>query len=114
MIFLFGVIQTIENIWLRPRILGNSLKIHPALVFIGVMGSLGLAGVFLTLIIVPLMGTAGKLWNYIRARMLGLDPWPDLPMTDQAFAHNLIEESLRMYSIGDDLPEETEEREPVL
>lgn len=73
---IFAVIQFAENIWWRPRILGGSLKIHPGIVFVGVMASIALAGVFMTLIIVPVMGTIGVLWRYGRARMLGLEPWP--------------------------------------
>lgn len=81
---IFVLVQGIENIWLRPRILGNSLRIHPALVFIGVMSSLAVAGVFVTLFIVPLMGTVGVLWYYLRARMLGIDPWPDDMINNEA------------------------------
>lgn len=74
---LFIAVQGAENIWWRPRILGGSLKMHPALVFIGVMSSLALAGVFLTLVIVPVIGTVGVLWVYLRARTLGVEPWPE-------------------------------------
>lgn len=80
---LFLVVQGAENIWLRPRILGNSLHMHPAFVFIGVMSSLALAGVFVTLVIVPVMGTVGVLWQYLRARMLGVEPWSDDAMPDE-------------------------------
>ena len=76
-LLMFVTIQTIENIWWRPRIMGSSLKMHPSLVFIGVMGSIALSGIFLTLIIVPVMGTVGVLWRYVRARMIGISPWPD-------------------------------------
>ena len=73
----FGAIQTIENIWWRPRILGNSLKIHSGFVFVGVMGAIALSGIFATLIVVPVMGTVGVLWHYLRARLIGVSPWPD-------------------------------------
>lgn len=72
----FIVVQTVENVWWRPRVMGNSLKMHPAVVFIGVIGALTLSGIVLTLVIVPLIGTAGVLGRYIRARMLGIPPWP--------------------------------------
>lgn len=74
---LYGVIQGLENVWLRPRIMGSSLRMHPGIVFVGVMGSLALAGILVTLIIVPLIGTVGVLGRYAHARILGLDPWRD-------------------------------------
>lgn len=80
-LLIFTVVQVTENIWWRPRVLGNSLRMHPALVFVGVLASLSLAGVYLTLFIVPIMATVGVFWQYGRARMLGIDPWPDSPIT---------------------------------
>ena len=95
----FGVVQGIENIWLRPRILGNSLRMHQAFVFIGVMGSLALAGVFVTLIIVPLMGTVGVLWHYLRARMLDIDPWPDGALDDEVLINIVRSDALEGKSV---------------
>jgi predicted PurR-regulated permease PerM len=73
---LFSAIQTIENVWLRPRVMGHSLRLHPAVVFIGVIGSLALAGVLAALIIVPVIGSAMVIGRYLRAKILDLDPWP--------------------------------------
>jgi predicted PurR-regulated permease PerM len=50
-------IQVIENIWWRPRVMAQSLKIHPAVVFIAVMGALTLIGPLAALIIVPTIGS---------------------------------------------------------
>lgn len=74
-LLVYGVIQTVENIWLRPRIMGNSLRLHPAIVFIGVVGSLALAGVFMALIIVPLIGSAIVIGRYLYCKILDVDPW---------------------------------------
>lgn len=73
----FAIIQGIENVWLRPRILGGRLKLHPGVIFIAVMSSLALAGILLTLIIVPLIGTVMVIGRYAHARLLGNEPWPD-------------------------------------
>jgi predicted PurR-regulated permease PerM len=75
---LFGVIQMIENIWLRPRILSQRVHLHPALVFVAIVGSLALAGVIAALVIVPLIKTSEVLGGYLMRRILGLDPWPEL------------------------------------
>lgn len=75
-LLVFVAIQTIENIWLRPRIMGQTLKMHPGIVFVAVMGGLAIGGILVALLIVPLIGTMGIIGGYLRARMFGLDPWP--------------------------------------
>lgn len=72
----FALIQTVENVWLRPRIMGERVQLHPALVFVAIIISLTLYGILLTLLIVPLLGTARVLGRYVWARLLDLDPWP--------------------------------------
>jgi predicted PurR-regulated permease PerM len=74
---LFGGINVIENIWLRPRIMGNSLRLHPAIVFIAIVGALALAGILMALIVVPLIGSALVIGRYLYRKILDLDPWPD-------------------------------------
>lgn len=70
------VVQQIENIWLRPRIMSHSLHLHPAVVFVGVLSALVLVGVLGALIIVPLISTAGVLGRYLRAMLIDHDPYP--------------------------------------
>lgn len=76
-IALYTLVQLVENIWLHPHIMGRSLRLHPGLVFVAVMGALALGGVLVALIIVPLLGSAGVVGRYVRCRMLGLEPWPE-------------------------------------
>ncbi|NOH12799.1 MAG: AI-2E family transporter [Chloroflexi bacterium] len=76
-LLLFVGIQTLENIWLRPRIMGPRLRLHPAMVFIGVIGALALSGILVALVIVPIMRTGGILGHYLVRRILQLDPWED-------------------------------------
>lgn len=81
-LLVFTAIQGIENIWLRPRIMGQSLKLHPGVVFLAVMGGLAIGGILVALLIVPLIGTMGIIGGYLRARMFGLDPWPTTSAAD--------------------------------
>lgn len=74
---LFGGINVVENIWLRPRIMGNSLRLHPAIVFVAIVGALALAGILMALIIVPLIGSALVVGRYLYCKIFDLDPWPD-------------------------------------
>jgi predicted PurR-regulated permease PerM len=75
-VMLFGLIQMIENVWLRPRVIGQWVHLHPAVVFIAIMGSLALAGVLVTLIIIPVLSSAGVIGRYVYCKILDVDPWP--------------------------------------
>ena len=74
---IFLVIQQIENIWWRPQIMGQTLKLHPGLVFVGVIGALTLSGILGALVIVPLMATVGVLGRYVRAKLRDEPPWQE-------------------------------------
>jgi predicted PurR-regulated permease PerM len=77
-IIVFSLIQAFENVWLRPQVMSSRLQIHPAVVFVGVVASLYLLGVIGALVIVPVLGTLAILGSYLRARILELDPWPEV------------------------------------
>ncbi|HRQ38976.1 MAG TPA: AI-2E family transporter [Chloroflexota bacterium] len=72
---LLTLIQMIENFWLRPRIMSNSLNIHPAIVFIAIIASLALAGVLTALVIVPVIVSVGIIVKYIYFKLFEMDPW---------------------------------------
>jgi predicted PurR-regulated permease PerM len=73
---LYTLVQLVENVWLQPRIMGRSLRLHPGLVFVAVVGALALAGALVALIIVPLIGSAVVVGRYVHRRVLALEPWP--------------------------------------
>ncbi len=75
----FGGIQAMENVWLRPRIMSSSLNIHPAVVFISIVASLSLAGILAALIIVPVLASVGVGSRYLYCKLFKLDPWQDFP-----------------------------------
>lgn len=72
-------IQGIENIWLRPRIMSSSVRIHPAIIFIAIVGSLSLAGVLTALIIVPVLGSIAVVSRYTYFKLFKMDPWAESP-----------------------------------
>lgn len=76
---IFTIIQILENVWLRPRIMGHSLNIHPAIVFIAIIASLALAGVLTALIIIPVLASIGVIARYLHAKIFDQDPWPIPP-----------------------------------
>lgn len=72
-----ALIQGIENVWLRPRIMGTTLKLHPAVVFVAIIGSLALAGVLTALVIIPVLSSLAIIGRYVYCRLLDLDPWTE-------------------------------------
>lgn len=76
-VMIFIVIQQIENIWWRPQIMGQTLRLHPGLVFVGVIGALTISGILGALVIIPLIATIGVLGKYIKAKLRDEPPWQD-------------------------------------
>lgn len=74
---IFFLIQQVENIWWRPQIMGHHLRLHPGVVFVGVIGALTLSGVLSALVIIPLMASISVLWGYIKAKLRGENPWEE-------------------------------------
>ena len=74
-VIVFGLIQIIENMWLRPRIMSSTLHIHPAIILIAIIASLALAGVLTALVIVPVIASVGILAKYIYFKLFKMDPW---------------------------------------
>ena len=75
---IFAAIQIIENLWLRPSVMGQSLNMHPAVVFIAIIASLALAGVLTALIIIPVLGSVAVIIRYLHAKIVDIEPWPDM------------------------------------
>ena len=90
---MFIGIQAFENVWLRPRVLSQSLRLHPAVVFVSIVGALALAGVVAALVIVPVISTAELVGRYVFRQILGQDPWQEaaatVPHTESGEAVNL-------------------------
>ncbi|MCP4183058.1 MAG: AI-2E family transporter, partial [Hyphomicrobiales bacterium] len=76
----FSSIHVVENIWLRPKIMGDKLHLHPALILVGVLGALELAGALTALVIVPAMGSVSVIGRYLYCKILNIEPrWKVLP-----------------------------------
>ncbi|MFQ5400300.1 MAG: AI-2E family transporter [Anaerolineae bacterium] len=74
---LYTLIKTVEDVWLRPRIMGHSLNLHPAVVLIAIIGALALAGVMAALIVIPLLSSASVIVRYLYCKILDIDPWEE-------------------------------------
>ena len=74
---LYVVLINIKNIWLRPYILGRSVHVNEAIVFVAIIAAVIFSGILGAFIIVPVLASLVVIWNYLHARMLGLPPFHD-------------------------------------
>lgn len=68
-VLLYLVVQQVENAFLVPRIQGNAVEMHPALIIVLLVVAQQLAGFFGMIIVVPLAAVARDLFKYIYRRL---------------------------------------------
>ena len=73
------IAQQIDNLWLRPQLMGKSLMLHPWFIFVGLTGALIAGDLLAVFFVVPVMATVKILGRYFHLRLLGLPPWTDAP-----------------------------------
>ena len=71
------VLINLKNFFVRPIIMGRSLHMNEALIFIAIMIATILEGIMGALLIVPLMASVAVIMGYLRRRMLGQEPFID-------------------------------------
>jgi len=74
---IYVVLINFKNIWLRPRIMGRSVHMNEGVVFVAIIAAVIFSGVLGALIIVPVLASAGVIGRYIRARIFGIEPFPE-------------------------------------
>jgi len=87
-------IHLFENYWLRPKVLGQGLGLHPAVVLVSVLGALTLGGGLLALVIVPLIRSVGEILQYVISNLSDQDPWrveTDRPTLEEFFMSEGLE-----------------------
>lgn len=92
------VLINLKNFWLRPYIMGRSVHMNEALIFIAIMAATILEGIMGALLVVPMLASMMVILEYLRRRVLGLPPFKD--GDDQQFVASPRKiESLRRTSI---------------
>lgn len=76
LILVYTLVQQLDNLWLRPQFMGRELRLHPGVVFVGLIGALALSGILGTIVVVPTIASARVIGRYIHRKLLGLPPWP--------------------------------------
>lgn len=68
------LIQQLENNFLVPRIMGQSLNLHPLLVMLGVVVGASFGGILGAFLAAPILASLKVIGEYIHAKLLDQDP----------------------------------------
>ncbi len=71
------VLINLKNFLLRPYIMGRSLHMNEALIFVAIMIATILEGIMGALLIVPLLASTIVIYKYLQRRILGLSPFEE-------------------------------------
>ncbi len=66
----------IKNFYVRPVVVGRSVHMHEALVLISILLATVLWGIMGALLVVPVLASLAVIFDYIRRRILGMEPFP--------------------------------------
>lgn len=69
------IIDLMMDNFVVPRMMGDSLKIHPAAVMVAVIVFANLFGIIGVLLAAPVMATVKLVSNYVLRKLFDLDPW---------------------------------------
>ncbi len=72
----YMLLIAIKNFWLRPYILGRSVHMSEALVFIFIILATVLWGIMGALLVIPVVASLAVILDYLRRRIIGLQPFP--------------------------------------
>jgi predicted PurR-regulated permease PerM len=89
---IYGVLMAIKNVWVRPRVMGRSVKMHEGLVFVAILGAVVYGGVLGALVVVPVLASLGILGRYLRQRILGLEPFPEVELNLESAIQENVED----------------------
>lgn len=77
LIAVYTAIQQVDNLWLRPQLMGHTLQLHPGLVIIALLAALALTGLLGALLIVPILATGKVLGLHLYHRFTYHEPPPE-------------------------------------
>jgi predicted PurR-regulated permease PerM len=70
------VLIGIKNFMVRPVVMGRSVHMHEGLVLISILLATVLWGILGALLIVPVLASLVVIFDYLRRRVLGMEPFP--------------------------------------
>lgn len=75
-IVVWTLLQNIEAVFLVPRIMGDSLHLHPIIVIIAVLGGAALAGALGVILAAPFVASGRVISQYIYGKITDTNPFP--------------------------------------
>jgi predicted PurR-regulated permease PerM len=76
-VVVYLVLINLKNFLLRPYIMGRSVHMNEALVFIAIVIATILEGILGALLVVPLLASVVVIADYVQRRVMGLSPFED-------------------------------------
>lgn len=76
LIAVYAAIQQVDNLWLRPRYMGQTLDLHAGVVIVSLLAALALTGLLGALLIVPLLATIKVLFLHFYQKYYGRSAEP--------------------------------------
>ena len=76
-LIVYLVLINLKNFFLRPYIMGRSVHMNEALVFVAIIIATILKGILGALLVVPLLASVVVISGYVQRRVLGLPPFED-------------------------------------
>lgn len=90
-IIVWTLLQNIEAVILVPRVMGESLNLHPFVVMVGVLAGASLAGALGVILAAPVIASARVIGQYIYGKLTDKDPFPPPPTDpERVRSHNTI------------------------
>jgi len=76
-VIVYLVLINLKNFFIRPYIMGRSVHMNEALIFIAIVMATILNGILGALLVVPVLASVVVIAGYIQRRVLGLSPFED-------------------------------------
>jgi predicted PurR-regulated permease PerM len=76
-VIVYLVLINLKNFFLRPYIMGRSVHMNEALIFIAIVIATILKGILGALLVVPVLASVVVIGGYVQRRVLGLPPFED-------------------------------------
>ena len=76
-LIVYLVLINLKNFFLRPYIMGRSVHMNEALVFIAIIAATILQGILGALLVVPVLASVVVIAGYLQRRVLGMPPFED-------------------------------------
>jgi predicted PurR-regulated permease PerM len=93
-LLVYLVLISVKNFLVRPFVMGRSVHMNEALVLISILLATVLWGILGALLIVPVLASLGIIFDYLRRRILGMEPFPEKEPFTQPMSSKISPEKM--------------------